>query len=65
MRKEIDTHLTPSATPFLAHKPFQKSGQKRHTDGNERGNGKFTKHNMEDDVAKNKRKSHKKRKHDA
>ncbi|KAJ9537636.1 LOW QUALITY PROTEIN: hypothetical protein OSB04_030369 [Centaurea solstitialis] len=64
MRKEIDTHLTPSAPPFLAHKPSKMSGQKRHSDGNERGAGKFTKHTMEDDVGKSKQKSHKKRKHD-
>lgn len=61
MRKEIDTHLTPSHTPFLAHKPFKKSGQKRHSDGTERGPGKFTKHAMEDDVGKSKQKSHRKK----
>ncbi|XP_024980355.1 pumilio homolog 23 isoform X2 [Cynara cardunculus var. scolymus] len=64
MRKEIDTHLTSSCSPFLAHKPFKMSGQKRHSDGTERGAGKFTKHTMEDDTGKSKQKSHRKRKHD-
>ncbi|KAI7737970.1 hypothetical protein M8C21_004932 [Ambrosia artemisiifolia] len=62
MRKEIDTHLTSSHTPFLANKPFKSSGQKRHSEGNESRPAKFTKHNVED-VAKSK-KSHRKRKHD-
>nr|XP_043623770.1 pumilio homolog 23 [Erigeron canadensis]XP_043623771.1 pumilio homolog 23 [Erigeron canadensis] len=64
MRKEIDTNLS-SATPFLAQKPFKKSGQKRHADGTERDSGKFTKHTVEDDVTKSKQKSHRKRKHNA
>nr|GEX83141.1 pumilio homolog 23 [Tanacetum cinerariifolium] len=62
MRKEIDTHLTHNATPFLAQKSFKKSGQKRHSDGTERGAGKFTKHTTEDNAGKTK---HKKRKHNA
>ncbi|KAI3775169.1 hypothetical protein L1987_49738 [Smallanthus sonchifolius] len=63
MRKEINTQLSSSHTPFLANKPFKSSGQKRHSDGNESRPGKFTKHTNED-VAKSKRKSHRKRKHD-
>ncbi|KAL7599678.1 pumilio homolog 23 [Lactuca sativa] len=58
MRKEIDTQLT----PFLAHNK-KKSGQKRQSDGTERGDVKFTKHATEDDVGKSKRKAHRKRKH--
>lgn len=56
MRKEIDTQLT----PFLAHN--KKSGQKRKSDGTERGGEKFTKHATEDDVGKGKKKAHRKRK---
>lgn len=63
MRKEIDTQLILS-TPFLAQKSFKKSGQKRNSDGPERGAEKFAKHTMEDDLVKSKQKSHKKRKHD-
>ncbi|XP_071716209.1 pumilio homolog 23 [Rutidosis leptorrhynchoides] len=63
MRKEIDTQLTPT-TPFLAQKSSKKSGQKRNSDGPEKGNAKISKHTMEGDVSKSKQKSHKKRKHD-
>ncbi|XP_076885775.1 pumilio homolog 23-like [Bidens hawaiensis] len=52
MRKEIDTQLTSSHTPFLANKPFKSSGKKRHSEIHT------------EDVAKSRQKSHKKRKHD-